>query len=363
MRRRRLIHAAAGLAAILLAGAAGSLAPSPVGALSAPSVTVPSVTAPSVTVPSVTAPSVSAPSVTTPAVTTPSVTTPSTTTPSVTVPSVTTPSVATPSVTTPSASAPSVTAPSATTPSVRTPAVQTGSAGLAMGGSSGSMQDPGTAAAGGSSAVAPPGTAASAGGPLSRSMLGASGRRAARPLLASATRRALVRGTLTQHQLERTVARLSACLDDLGARERRVLALRAGLGPRPALSRPRVASRLGLGVAQTRRIERRALRSLGALDGAGRCGGGTGLVAPLALFGAAGVLVPTSAGAVRSDAAPRSAVGGVSASGVGAGGDNGSGLGDALPPPLGRGSDWTLLILLMLLAMVGLLVRRELRRR
>jgi hypothetical protein len=186
---------------------------------------------------------------------------------------------------------------------------------------------------------------------------------APRPLLGVRTRRALAHGSLTRHQLTQVVARLHGCLGQLAPTQRRVLVLRAGLGSRPALSPTQVARRLGLGVAQTRRIERRALQRLGALDGAGRCvaGGAVTFAALLAStpFGLSDGSTLAAAGDGAALGRPRGGVKGVSESG---GGDGGSALGAALPPPLGQGSDWTLLLLLMVAALVVLLVRRELRR-
>jgi hypothetical protein len=183
-------------------------------------------------------------------------------------------------------------------------------------------------------------------------------------LLGAGLRRKLAHGSLTRSQLARVVASLRGCLDQLAPEERRVLVLRAGLGPRPGLSRSQVARRLGLGVAQTGRIERRALRRLGALDGAGRCvaGGGavpSGALLASALFGRSNGSSPGAADGA-APAWPRNGIEGVS--GSGGGNDGSSALGAALPSPLGQGSDWTLLILLMVAALVGLLVRRELRR-
>lgn len=170
-----------------------------------------------------------------------------------------------------------------------------------------------------------------------------------------------MRGRIGQHELERAVAALRACLGQLTTIQRRVLILRAGLGPRRALSREQVARRLDLGRAQVRRVEQRGLRRLGGLDGAGRCVARDG-VAAAALFGSGAFGGTALAAATKGSAGlarPGSGVKGVSASG---GGDDGPSLGEALPPPLGRGSDWTLLILVMAAAMVALLVRRELRR-
>jgi hypothetical protein len=174
-------------------------------------------------------------------------------------------------------------------------------------------------------------------------------------------RRALAHGSLTRTQLARVVAGLRGCLGQLPREQRRVLVLRAGVGPRPGLSRSQVARRLGLGVAQTRRIERRALRRLGALDGAGRCVAGGGAVTSGALLASAAFGLSNGSVSRPADGGrPRGGVEGVSDSG--GRDDGGSALGAALPSPLGRGSDWTLLLLLTVAALVVLLMRRELRR-
>jgi hypothetical protein len=323
----------------------------------------------------VTTPTVPAPSISGARVTVPSVTAPSVTVPSVSTPSVTTPSVSTPSVTTPSVQAPSVQTPSVPSPSGGGGSAGGGAAGggASGGGASGGSQGGGAGSGGspGAGASAPQpagGPAPSSAGATATDGADAAG---ARRVGADRERRA---GRVTAHKppardtadarLHRLVLDARACMDQLGARERRVLGLRAGLGPRPALSRGQVASRLGLGVAQTGRIERSGLRRLGALEGAGACAGASGS----RTIGAAGGLLPTAASAAALATTPRSAIGGVSASGRGDGArsehNGGSGgLGDALPPPLGQGSDWTLLILLTLLALVGLLVGREVRRR
>ncbi len=360
MRRSILMLMACGLATIALVGAAINagagvlLSTTPlstpsvttpavtVPAVTVPSVTVPSVTTPSVTTPSVTAPSVTPPSVTTPSVTAPSVTPPSVTTPSVTAPSVTSPSVATPSVTTPSVRTPSGSIPSAAVRSPRTPSVSTPTAGPLPAGSSATLSG-----ADGSTALPLFGTSATTPGGL----------------LGAGLRRKLAHGSLTRSELARVVASLRGCLGQLPPEERRVLLLRAGLGPRPGLSSSQVARRLGLGVAQTRRIERRALRRLGALDGAGRCGGGgtvrSGALLASALFDRSNGSLSGAADGAALDR-PRNGIEGVS--GSGGGHDGSSALGAELPSPLGHGSDWTLLILLMVAAPAGLLVRRELRR-
>ncbi len=181
--------------------------------------------------------------------------------------------------------------------------------------------------------------------------------------LDAATHRRLAHGSLTQSQLERVVAQLQVCLGQLAPTQRSVLVLRGGLGPRPALSRAQVASWLGLGVPQTRQIEQRGLRRLDALDAAGRCVAGGGAVPFGTLLASAPFDLSGSSSPVGDGAALGRSHGGVKGvSESGTGNDGNSVLGVSLPPPLGQGSDWTLLILLMVAGLIALLVRRELRR-
>jgi hypothetical protein len=314
-------------------------APAPVPSASVSTPTVPSVSTPTV-------PSVSTPTV-------PSVSTP-------TVPSVSTPTVPPPP---PLPAPPATPVPSVQAPSVSTPAVPSAPGVTPSGSAAPSGAQP-TSSNGGPDAVGGGASAASpAGSPAERpsSTRARGGRRDA-----GGGRRSAASGgpAAQQRRLERTVAQLQGCLGTLSTSERRVLALRAGLGPRPALSRPRVARRLGMSLRRTGAIERRGLRRLDALGAAGRCGTSAepavayGLLATAAGgLGAAWDPLSARMGAGRgASQRPRSGIGGVVASG------GGGSLGDALPPPIGHGSDWTVLILLTLLATLGLLVRRELRR-
>ncbi len=72
--------------------------------------------------------------------------------------------------------------------------------------------------------------------------------------------------------LRRVVERLSGCLDVIGAGQRRVLVLRAGVGPRDPQTRRAVAVRLDTTVRRVARTERRGLRALRSSARAGRCG-------------------------------------------------------------------------------------------
>jgi hypothetical protein len=81
------------------------------------------------------------------------------------------------------------------------------------------------------------------------------------------------RHALRERKLRRLVARLSGCLGGLSSPERRVLALRAGLGAAPALSRNDVASRLRISSRRVRRLELHGVKGLRRLAGSGGCGG------------------------------------------------------------------------------------------
>jgi hypothetical protein len=83
-------------------------------------------------------------------------------------------------------------------------------------------------------------------------------------------------GRRRERRLRRIVRRLDACLPAIDAAQRRVLTLRAGLGPAPARSRAQVAQRLGVRVGRVVRLERRGVRTLRRLDRATNCAPGAG---------------------------------------------------------------------------------------
>jgi hypothetical protein len=276
----------------------------PAGAqLPAPPVSTPPVpSVPTPTVPPVpSTPTVPAPSVPVP---TPSAPAP---TPSVTVPSVTVPSVSTPSTGSSGssgASVPSVSTPSVSTPTVSTPSVGggsggsggSGSGGSGSGGSgsggSGSGSSGSTRAASGSSssgssgtsgggsgggggtgaAGSTPGGSASSGGGATGSE-GESGRD--RSPRTRAQRRA-ARVQRRERALRRDVLRLQGCLASVPRSERRVLALRAGVGRARPHTRTEVARITHLKRKRVVTLERRGLRRLRALGRAGACGVPTG---------------------------------------------------------------------------------------
>ncbi len=290
-----------------------------------PAVTVPSVSVPKVTTPTVTTP-VKTPTVTTPKVTTPTVTTPvktpTVTTPKVTTPTVTTPvktptvttpiktpTVTTPKVTTPTVTTPRVGTPVTTVPSVTTPSTGTPSAGTPAGGRQGatgtvrttasqigrglgagipshaggaqSSASPAAGASGASSATGLPGTLAAAGASGGAdSIAGSAGAmtdvaRAAR--IGAATpgspRAQHLAAVAETRRLRRLVARLRNCLSTIGARARRVLALRAGLHGK-ARSAATTARILHISDRREHKLERRAVIALAQRAGTS-CAGAT----------------------------------------------------------------------------------------
>ena len=89
----------------------------------------------------------------------------------------------------------------------------------------------------------------------------------------ASVRRTTVRRVRRERRLRATVRRLQGCFGALSALERRVLVLRAGVGAGPPRTRSRVARRLDLSMRRVTRLERRGVRTLRRLAGAGRCGG------------------------------------------------------------------------------------------
>jgi hypothetical protein len=182
-------------------------------------------------------------------------------------------------------------------------------------------------------------------------------------------RPARARKPAAERRLRGTVRRLAGCLDGLRQRQRRVLVLRTGLGPRAPMSRARVGVRLDLPVARVARIERRGVRRLRALgeDGCGGIAAETAIAlgaAPGALPGPPAHPAPMSEGAPGRDGAsgsrtdpPRSGV---------------KGEFDASPddkpavvvPPVGRdgagGTDLSIAAVLLGVLMLGYALRREL---
>lgn len=241
--------------------------------------------------------------VTTPAlpplnVTPPAVKVPSTpVTPSVTItpPSVKTPPIAIPKQTVTAPKPPSVNLPQA--PAVQAPKVaspklpqvdapqtqarpQSGAEATPPAAGSGAAIPRSASGAGtaGSSSTSGPSTAALA----SLGVPSAATLRAASP----AQRRQLLRRTWNRplrgkrlRQLRRTLEQYETCLGGLPQQGRRVLRLRAGVGPGQPLSRRVVARRLGISLTRALRVERSALRQLVGAGTRGGCGGGGSVLA------------------------------------------------------------------------------------
>ena len=185
-----------------------------------------------------------------------------------------------------------------------------------------------------------------------------------------AQRRAVERA---DRRVRRAVVRYEGCLADLPVRQRRVLRLRAGIGPPPPASRTTVARRLDLEVAQVRRAERRGVRALRRVGREGCAvvsdGDPTGFV-PIAagdggttLLATGGgefseeVLAGSGAGADATDGSGTDEEGGGSGSGsdsdssglVGSGSGGVKGATAVRPAPGGDAYDLTLPLVLLIL--------------
>jgi hypothetical protein len=101
---------------------------------------------------------------------------------------------------------------------------------------------------------------------------GASGRNGASARGRAAATRTPAQRRRHARRLRRSVARLSACLDQLPTRQRRVLVLRAGLGAARPHSRHGVARALDITVRRVGRLERSGLRQARELSRASACG-------------------------------------------------------------------------------------------
>ena len=109
-------------------------------------------------------------------------------------------------------------------------------------------------------------------------------------------------------ELRKTVATASRCLSDLSPAQRRVLVLRAGVGPGPPRSRGGVAKRLKISTRRVIRLERTGLTRLRTLAKRGAC-------APPAQTVTAGVVAPAGASGANTTAALEPSAGARSGSG------------------------------------------------
>jgi hypothetical protein len=177
-------------------------------------------------------------------------------------------------------------------------------------------------------------------------------------------------------RVRRLVARFGGCLQQLTVRQRRVLRLRAGLGPREPATRAAVARRLDLPVERVRRAERRGLRALrsNAREGCGAASDGAGADPALtgAVDGAAAASAVLASGSGGRGGSGDPASGGGRNSGGGSsdgssGGDGGSsggvkGIGATSPPPGAPATDVTLPLIVLLVAGLAAFGFRALRR-
>ena len=293
-------------------------------------------------------------------------------TPSLPVPSLPTPQP-------PSAPAPSLPAPQLPeAPALLSPSGGGGggsSSGSGSGSGSGSTA-PGTASGGsgggGSAAPAAGSARGSAAAPAGAAGSRASGRSARRAAATGGSRRhAHEKSPAAERRLRAKVRRLAGCLGQVREGQRRVLVLRAGLGPRHALSRGQVSRRLELPMPRVRKLERRGVRRLERLAHSGGCGSSGAFVAGGAgADGGGGTTTPRLAaagtGPLAADAGPAAGIEGEVARSEVKGELERS---RSVPPaalvsPRGdvKATDLSLLAAALGIALLAFAVRRELRR-
>jgi hypothetical protein len=255
-------------------------------------------------------------------------------------------------------------------PSLPAPGGGSGGGGSSGGGGGGGGSAPATGGGGGGGSAGAPaggggGGGGGSGGGGRTAAAGSSAGRGAGPSSARRRARTLAHRRRAERRLRRTVARLGGCLDELPSSERRVLALRAGLGAARPRSRRGVARALHIRVQRVRRLERRGLRHARALARTDACGSTAGGSSAIV----AGPPTPAGAGPILSEAPEAS--GGLPDGGEaggsapdGGGRDSGDVRGESseLPPPLGFGgrgdsatgtSLWVGLGLMLLAALAG----------
>ena len=145
----------------------------------------------------------------------------------------------------------------------------------------------GSAASGGGSSAAPSGggrsTSASSGGGSSTGGGGTTRRSHVVGSDGAGESRTPVQRRRAERRLQRAVARLGGCLDELAPTQQRVLELRAGVGAGPPRTRRGVARVMDIRVKQVWRLERRGLRNARAVARSDSCGSAAAGGATIAL--------------------------------------------------------------------------------
>ncbi len=207
-------------------------------------------------------------------------------------------------------------------PAPKLPAPSLPAAGGGGGGGASSGGGGGSAPSGGGSSAAPSGgggsTSASSGGGSSTGGGGTTRRSHVVGSDGAGESRTPVQRRRAERRLQRAVARLGGCLDELAQTQQRVLELRAGVGAGPPRTRRGVARVMDIRVKQVWRLERRGLRNARAVarsDGCGSAAAGGGTIAlPSGASGPDGTgpgrgsdAPEASAGPLRRPTAPRNA--------------------------------------------------------
>jgi hypothetical protein len=162
-------------------------------------------------------------------------------------------------------------------------------------------------------------------------------------------------------QLRSALALLEECMSAIAPLDRQVLAMRAGTGSTPPLSRRQVAARLGVPARQVRLSERRGLSGLRTAAAETGCAGAAGGPFSVAGIGMSPLLAFAAAGASGPAAA---AAGGASGAGYIAAREAGPGSESPLARIAGGGESgpaWLIVLVTVLFSVAVAVLMRELR--
>jgi hypothetical protein len=196
-------------------------------------------------------------------------------------------------------------------PAPKLPAPSLPATGVGGGGGASSGGGGGSAPSGGGSSAAPSGggggTSASSGGGSSTSGGTTTRRSHVVESDGAGESRTPVERRRAERRLQRAVARLGGCLDELAYAQQRVLELRAGVGAGPPRTRRGVARVLDIRVKRVWRLERRGLRNARSVARSDGCGSAAASGGTSAL--ASGPSRPDGTGPGRGSDAPETSAG------------------------------------------------------
>jgi hypothetical protein len=204
-------------------------------------------------------------------------------------------------------------------PAPKLPAPSLPATGVGGGGGASSGGGGGSAPSGGGSSAAPSGgggtSSASSGGGSSTGGDTTTRRSHVEGSDGAGESRTPVQRRRAERRLQRAVARLGGCLDELAYAQQRVLELRAGVGAGPPRTRRGVARVLDIRVKRVWRLERRGLRNARSVARSDGCGSAAASGGTSAL--ASGPSRPDGTGPGSGSDAPETSAGPAAPDGVG----------------------------------------------